>query len=311
VTGIGTTFAFWVTLAQALAASSSAPLHLGRLLELDGGVLDVGLGDVTGDGRSDVVLLRTDAVELYELPEEGIELAVRYRLDHLPQERIRTRDPRGRMVVADFNRDGRAEIFFRVFHRRPGEVLAWTGADLCSIRRFEGVPLCVLRMAGRPLVLFGRAEPGTNLLGPAPQLCDINEPSGRPLDISSTFWDLRCHQPEGSEAPWMLWVDREARLHRGESDAPLEPELFSGMAMTPADVDGDGQPEYVLSEPAWPGEPDAVRVWYAPDRVWTASNGLTSLRAASVEQGRAGASRVMLLSCDGAPERCRVHLLER
>ncbi len=298
-------------LAQALPGAPGAELHLGRLLELDGVVLDVGMGDVTGDGRSDLVLLRHDAVELYQFEENGPELSVRYGLSHLPQERIRTRDARGRLVVEDFNRDGRAEIFYRVFHRRPGEVLSWTGSDLRAVRNFERVPLCVIRMAGRPLVLFGQAEPGTNYFMPAPELCDINEPHGRSVEITSAFWDLRCLQPEGAEAPWMLWVDRQARLHRGESDEPLEPELLSGVAMTPADLDGDGQPEYVLSDAVWPGQADAVRVHFAPESSWNSRDMVGSIRAMASEGGRRGASRVVLLSCERAVERCRVYLLER
>ena len=300
-----------IALGQVLSGAPSGELHLTRLLELDGVVLDVGMGDVTGDGRSDVVLLRLDAVELYQFEDSQAELSVRYRLSHLPQERIRTREARGRLVVEDFNRDGRAEIFYRVLHRRPGEVLAWTGTDLRAVRNIERVPLCVIRMASRPLVLFGQAEPGTNYFMPAPDLCDINEPHGRSVEITSPFWDLRCLQPEGAEAPWMLWVDRQARLHRGESDEPLEPELLSGVGMTPADLDGDGQPEYVLSAPVWPGQADAVRVHITPESSWTSRDIVGSIRAMAAEGGRRGAARVLLLSCERAAERCRIYLLER
>lgn len=298
-------------IALGLAAAPSGEAHLGRLLELDGVVLDVGMGDVTGDGRADLVLLRIDSVELYQFEANQLELSVRYPLSHLPQERIRTRDVRGRLVIADFNRDGRAEIFYRVLNRRPGEILSWTGTELRSVRNIERVPLCVFRMAGRPLVLFGQVEPGANYFLPSPELCDINEPHGRPIDISAAFWDLRCLQPEGAEAPWVLWVDREARLHRGESEEPLEPELRSGVGMTPADLDGDGQPEYVLSDPVWPGQADSVRVHSAPESTWSSRDIAGSILAMAAEGGRRGASRVLLLSCDRAVDRCWVYLLER
>lgn len=299
-----------VLLGLAQDAAALPELHLTRLLDVEGPVLDVGLADVTGDGRSDVVLLRLEAVELYQFEENRPELSVRYRLDHLPQERIRTRDPRGRLTVADFNRDGRAEIFYRSFQRRPGEILAWTGSELRPVRRFERVPLCVVRMAGRPLILFGQPEAGTNYFQPRPELCDINEPRGRRIEITAAFWDLRCLQPEGAEAPWMLWVDREARLHRGETDEPLA-DVESGMGMAPADLDGDGQPEYVLSDPVWPGAADALVVRFSTERQWSSRDIPGSIRAVSAEDGKAGASRVLVLSCELAADRCRVFLLER
>jgi hypothetical protein len=242
------------------ALPALAGWRLEEALYLPRRVLDAGLGDLDGDGRPELVLLGEDILEVYSLAEGSPRRLASQELESIPLEATRGRDPIGSLVVVDFNRDGRSEVFYKLANRRWGELLVWNGARLEPIRKLGRVPLCLVHLARRPTVLSGLPEAGTNLFQPALEVADINASTGSPLALSGPFASLRCHQNATGRIEIRL-VDARGALHRLELDGTQTLEVEKvGAGSGMADLDQDGRAELILSEAVWPGEPDGLRV---------------------------------------------------
>ncbi len=298
-----------------LLRTARAPPALGRwnlaeLLSVPARILDVGLGDLDGRPGPELVLLLDAAIEIYAIAERGPQRLVRYPLAELPAARTRTRDPTGSLLVVDFNRDGRFEIFYKHFNHSHGQVLRFTGVKLVPIRELEAVPLCVLQFAGRPTVLYGRAGAGTNRYRPDLELVDINASSGERIALGKPLQTVRCWQPPDGP-PMALAVDVEGRLQRLDAEWQVTAGVTgAGAGMAPVDLDLDGRPEFVLSEAVWPGEPDGLRVFDGEELVWRTQQlvgsivavagsppvaGEKPIAAVATVESRNGPSRVYLL----------------
>jgi hypothetical protein len=256
-----------------LMGTARAPPALGRwnlaeLLSVPGRILDVGLGELDGRPGLELAVLLDAAIEVYTIGERGPRRLVRHSLADLPAARTRTRDPAGSLLVVDFNRDGRFEIFYKHFNHSHGQVLRFTGVKLVPIRELEAVPLCVLQLAGRPTILSGRIDAGTNRYRPELELIDINASSGERVDLGTPLQSVRCWQPP-DRPPVAAAVDIEGRLQRLNAEWQVTDRMTgSGAGAAPVDLDLDGRPELVLSESVWPGEPDGLRVFAGEELVW-------------------------------------------
>jgi hypothetical protein len=211
--------------------------------------------------------------------------------------------------VVDFNSDGRAEVFYKLFNKRFGEVLLWTGARMRSLRKLERIPLCVFRKNKRAKVVYGIPQPGTNHFKPEIELADINRATGRKIDLPYSLSALRCWQSKEEETPWIVAVDRQGRMLRldqGWKVRQLPWDAGAGFGVT--DFDSDGQPELVLSEPVWPGEPDSVRVIESSEVVWQTREVLGGVTA--VASGAIGDTfKAIVLAAE--PSASRIYLVER
>ncbi len=293
--------------------------HLSELLYLPRRVLDLGFGDLDGDGISELVLLYPDAIEVYSL--EAVALGrggaprrlVTHSLSHLPEAEIRARDPMGSLLVADFNRDGRCEIFCKLFNRRFGQILTWGGSDLRPIRKLQKVPLCVYREKRRARIVYGEPDPGTNHYLPRIEVADINRSSGKIHALPEAFLTLRCWQSEPEKDPWMVVVDRAGRMFRLDAAfkaQPLQTGVGAGAGL--ADLDRDGAPELIASDRVWPGQPDGIRVVSRSEVLWQTGELVGSVVAVAGGKFAAGGQfQALLAAVEPGESASRIYLLGR
>ncbi|HOX46783.1 MAG TPA: hypothetical protein PK668_24515 [Myxococcota bacterium] len=290
--------------------------HLEEVLVVPRRILDAGLGDLDGVSGGELVVLYEDALEVFSLQTGRARRLTTYGLGGVPAEPVRTRDPSGSLVVVDFNRDGRYEVLFKLFGRRWGELLTWSGAKLVPIRRLARLPLCLVQLERRPTLLTAVPEAGTNRLAPELELADINSEAGRALTLPGPFVALRCHQAEDGSLTIALVDGARAvqRLSLGGQLEPVTADAGAGMALVDLDMDGD--PESVLSEPVWPGEPDGVRVLASVrgggQPLWRSRDIIGSIVAISGGDPRGdGKQQAVLVSVEPGGQASRVYLLGR
>jgi len=291
--------------------------HLSELLYVPRRVLDLGFGDLDGDQNSELVLLYPDALEVYSLKDIAAGGPPRrlttHSLAHLPEAEVRVRDPVGSLVVADFNSDGRFEVFYKLFNRRVGEVLSWGGSDLRPIRKLAKVPLCVYRHKKRARILYAEPDPGTNHYLPQVEVADINRSSGTAHSLPGAFLTLRCWQSSAQQAPWMVAVDRAGRMFRLDAafkTRPVQEQVGAGAGVV--NLDGDAAPELVLSDRVWPGEADGLRVIANNDVLWQTREVVGNVVAVAGGVFRAGGPvQALLAAVEPGESASRIYLLGR
>jgi hypothetical protein len=290
--------------------------HLEEVLFVPRRILDAGLGDLDGAPGGELVVLYEDALEVYSLQAKGTRRLATYALGGAPAATVRTRDPSGSLVVVDFNRDGRYEVLYKLFGRRWGELLTWSGVKLEPIRRLNRLPLCLVQLDRRPTLLTAVPEGGTNRLAPGLELTDINVEAGRTLTLPGPFVTLRCHQAEDGRLSIAL-VDTARAMQRLTLDGQLAPLVAdAGAGMGLVDLDMDGDPESVLSEAVWPGEPDGVRVMASAHAggqpLWRSRDVIGSIVAISGGDPIGdGKQQAVLVAVEPGGQASRVYLLGR
>jgi hypothetical protein len=286
--------------------------HLDELLYLPRRILDLGLGDLDADGTAELVVLFDDSIEVYGLSGGKLQRLASYGLEQVPETTIRTRDPVGSLLVVDFNRDGRFEVFYRHFNRRFGEVLTFNGAKLTPVRRLGKVPLCQLRLDGRPVVLYGTPESGTNRYGPEFELTDMNASSGQVHRLPGPFVTLRCWQREDT-APWVIAVDPAGELLRIGSDWRSEATLRgAGAGAGVMDLDQDGLADLVLSDAVGPDAADSLRVVSQGELVWRSGDVIGAVVAVAGGDLRGtGKVEAVVAAVEPGNQASRVYLLGR
>jgi hypothetical protein len=303
---------------QLLLGKSRAPPPLGKwrlqeLLYVKDRILDVGMGDLDGQVGAELVLLYEEAIEIYTLREDQPRRLIRHKLGHLPEAKIRSRDPAGNLLVVDFNRDGQSEIFYKQFGRRVGEILSWSGSRLRSIRKMTRVPLCVYRKGRRAQVIYGTSEPGTNHYSRDIEVADINQSTGKKVTMPGSFSTFRCWQSKSGGAPWIVMVDLKGRLQRLDTEWNAQQiQLDVGAGAGLIDLDGDGGPELVLSDPVWPGEPDGVRVISRSDLIWQTGEivgGVVAVAGGDLEG--LGKYQAVLVAVEPGDSASRIYLMGR
>lgn len=293
--------------------------HMSELLYVPRRVLDLGFGDLDGDGDSELVLLCEDAIEVYSLKEVDAgrggtprRLAT-HSLSDLPEAKVRVRDPMGSLLVADFNKDGRCEVFYKLFGRRIGQILSWGGSGLRPIRQLQKVPLCVYREKQRARIVYGEPDPGTNHYLPRVEVADINRSSGRSYTLPGAFLTLRCWQSAQEEPPWMVAVDRAGRMFSLEDAFKvrrLQEEVGAGAGV--ANLDRDETPEFIASDRVWPGEPDGIRVISHSEVLWQTREVVGSVVAvAGGKLTSGGQTQALLAAVEPGESASRIYLLGR
>ena len=299
-------------LGQSRAPPALGSWHMDELLYVPGKVLDVGLGDLDGRAGAEMVLLYENAIEVFAVKEGKAERLATYDLNVIPSSLVRTRDPAGSLLVVDFNRDGRFEIFYKHFNLRWGEVLTWTGVRLRSLRRLKMVPLCQFSKEGRPVVLYGTPEPGTNRYLATVELADINASKGTSHVLAEQFVSLRCWQSE-DDLPALVAIDAIGNLVRLGTDWREDARIaMAGAGSGVVDLDLDGKPEMVLSDPVWPDEKDRVRVVSQGEIVWRSTDVVGAVVAvASGDLAGDGKAQAILAAVEAGGRASRIYLLGR
>jgi hypothetical protein len=212
----------------------------------------VALGDVDGDGRPELVLLRADAVlvwrwsvvfgrfeALHEIPLPG------------PRAATAPRFPLAALTVADVDGDQRADILARHSDLAAATVIAFQQGKLVPRRALDGYPLAVHHVGRRAHVALalpqtGRAELSGHTVswwppGPA-----------RPT-LPAVLLGLRSAAlpaARGGAADTLLGaLDRqgELTLTRVSTGARVDRVGPVGVAFALGDLTGDGQPELVTT----------------------------------------------------------------
>lgn len=200
------------------SSARQADWSIREVMRLDSVVLDVACGQLDGTGNDEVVLLLPGAVVVYSWRNDTLVPLARHSLASLPDAREPTRVPTGNLLLADYNDDGRDDLFVRSFNKQQGELLSFSGVELRSWRRLEGVPLCLWRRAGRPVILLGSTEPGSNRLQSRYQLVDINASSGPVKTLAGNPLRLRCYR-SATGRELLAWVGKRGLFHLEELDA--------------------------------------------------------------------------------------------
>jgi hypothetical protein len=291
--------------------------HLSELLYVPHRVLDLGFGDLDGDKNSELVLLYPDAIEVYSLKDVSAGGAPRrlvtHSLAHLPEAKVQVRDPMGSLLVADFNSDGRFEVFYKLFNRRVGQVLSWGGSDLRPIRKLQKVPLCVFRAKRRARIVYADPDPGTNHYRAQIEVADINRSTGTTYNLPEAFLTLRCWQSSPQAAPVMITVDRRGRMFRLDASfkaRPLHEQVGAGAGVV--NLDSDATPELIASDWAWPGEVDGIRVISRKEVLWQTREVVGNVVAVAGGAFRAGGqTQAVLAAVEPGESASRIYLLGR
>ena len=291
--------------------------HLSELLYVPRRVLDLGFGDLDGDKNSELVLLYEDAIEVYSLKDVAAGGTPRrlatHSLAHLPEAEVRVRDPMGSLLVADFNKDGRSEVFYKLFNRRVGQILSWGGSDLRPIRKLKRVPLCVYREGQRARIVYGQPDPGTNHYLSQVEVADINRSSGKTHSLPGAFLTLRCWQSSREEAPWMVAVDRAGRMYRLDTSfkaVQLQEEVGAGAGVV--NLDQGAAPELIVSDRVWPGEADGIRVISSKEVLWQTREVVGNVVAVAGGRFQAGGQpQALLAAVEPGESASRIYLLGR
>ena len=278
-----------LTLELGRSPERRANWSLREVMRLDKIVLDVACGQVDGEADDEVVVLVPGAVAVYRWRNDTLMLLARHSLASLPDSREPTRVPSGNLLLADFNDDGRDELFVRSFNKQQGELLSFGGAALRSWRRLAGVPLCLWHRAGRPVMLLGSTEPGSNRLQSRYQLVDINASSGPEGTLAGKPIRLRCYN-SATGRDLLAWVDKLGVFHLEE---PAAGELWRlegvGSAFTLLDAGGE-QRQLVHSQAVFSG-PDRMIVRGTAGELWQGDSLDLLLLSMTRQQCRAGESR--------------------
>ncbi len=299
-------------LGKSRAPPSLGNWHMDELLYVPRRVLDLGLGDLDGDGGGELVLMYEDSIEVFSFSGGEPQRLAGYDLAHVPREKKQTRDPVGGLLVTDFNNDGRFEVFYKHFNRRWGEILSWTGARLRPVRKLRRIPLCQFRHDNRPVVLYGSPESGTNRYRSGVELVDVNASSGEVHELQNQFSSLRCFQREGHE-PWIVVVDSNGDLSHLGGDWRVESTVKGvGAGAGVLDLDLDGRPDLVLSEPVWPGDPDSLRVVSQGEVVWRSTDVVGGVVAvAGGDLSGTGKIQAVVAAVEPGGKASRIYLLGR
>ena len=229
------------------AAPAPTSPELPRAVKLVGALLThlptppaaLAAGDLTGDGRDEVVVLTERAVQVFAA--DGHLLAERS-LDVLPPSPATTREPFGAVaVLASPPRIAAATTRFA-----HGEVLVLENGSLRFVSRLEGVPL--------DAEARGAFVPGQTAFLPEVRLGPEGEPrlGGSPLPFttfSAAQGRVLLVRPDGTGA-----------FHARPSAAPV-PLSGLGAGSALGDVDGDGTPELLSTLPELNPTPDVLRVF--------------------------------------------------
>jgi hypothetical protein len=254
---------------------SPRPFPLGRRE-----VLALDVGDLDGDGRSEVLALGPRA--LRALRYRGAQGFVQFQATPLvpPWAQLLTRRPVGSLVATDLDRDGRAEVLLRTSEMERGAVFVLAGKHLQRKEKAEvaGYPLVVRALAvatkgkqkktqTKVEQLLGQLVAGQDLLE-ASTLAGALEllPGGSAVGLPQTFYRLKLATiaKKGGERKEILGlVDDNGRLqlYADRGTTPVVQMQNVGAIFDMVDLDDDGALELVTTSAGGPGEKDQITVY--------------------------------------------------
>jgi hypothetical protein len=234
-----------------------------------GELLALGAGDVDGDGRVELVALRPRAVEVYRRAGAGagaFQPTLRFKLAS-PPAALRPRRPLGALVVADLDRDGKAEILARTSELERGVELGLARDGKALLRRKEivGYPLAA-SPAGRSVELVSAlAQPGLDLFAAASLTL---APAASPdwvKTIPATFYSLRSSSISSQSGPrrFVGVVDASGgfSLIGPDPGSTIAAGPRAGIAFDLCDLDDDGSLELIGSGAEGPEVEDGLAVY--------------------------------------------------
>jgi hypothetical protein len=226
----------------------AAPLHLGvRLLaRIPQRVIAMVAGDLDGDGKSELALLTPDAVVVARA--DGTVLA---RAD-FARSPAAARPPRHLAGTIAIQRTATGPVIsYWDFGRAHGETLAFDGRSLRSLGETDLVPAC----AGGNGVLVGTLVAGKGLIE---HVAHVNAAAHfLPEPVSAVAAAVK---PGSSPAFLAMLPNGSVQVLGADLSAMGAPITNAGLGSVLADLDGDGQPEMVLTLGA-PVAEDRVRAF--------------------------------------------------
>jgi FG-GAP-like repeat len=230
-------------------------------------VLALAVGDLDGDGRSELVLLRPEILEVlrYKGGQAGFDLVASIRVTP-PSAPLRPRRAIGALVVADLDRDGKAEVLARSSTMKQGAAFGLRGKVLQRLKDLPGFPLAARPGRPGPELLLTQALAGLDLF-------DVTSLSGAlaatmPQELIKalpSFYTMRVAAiAKRGRAPLRFAgaVDSGGalRVFAWGATTPLVTLSSVGIAFELADLDDDGQLEVVTTAADIAGEKDQITV---------------------------------------------------
>jgi hypothetical protein len=202
------------------------------------------LGDLDADGRAEVALLTSEAVEVRAA--DG-HLLARRGLEALPRARLRPRDAFGTLAICE------GLLYAYSAGRAAGEVLALEAGAL--------VPRAAL---ARPVVGCGKPPVEADFLPGAARLAPVG-PGWPDVPAGPAAWGLFRRPEARGLASLFLLEDGTAHISRGPGPWRSVPEVGAGAAL--ADVLGDGTLLLAASSAAAAPAEDVLRLLGVADGV--------------------------------------------
>ena len=236
-------------------------------------VLALGVGDLDGDGRNELVALQRRSLAVWRWHRGKLEPVAALDLPP-PAAAVRPRRGMGSMVLADTDGDGRVEVLARSSEMQQGAHLALDGKQLVSRGTLAGYPL--IAGSGKSAPLLAHAVPGKDLLDGtrlAGSLVAARVAAGKKLIhkanparanpgsktdkvkkiiLPSEFYALKAVQlsrRKGGAMRHLGLVDYLGRLHLYTAvlTTPTAVLPNSGLAFDLADLDDDGTLEVITT----------------------------------------------------------------
>lgn len=222
------------------------------------------LGDVDGDGRTELVLLLRDrlVIQRWSTVYRRFDAVATVKLSGAAAA-VRPRHALASLALADLDGDRRLDILVRSWARAEGHVVTYKGGRFTEQRRVDGYPVGALRLAGRVrlvtiLPLAGRAEWNGRSLSFQPAFRarfrlpavvhalgfgQVRRPRTKPIDLVGS-------------------VDRKGRLtvQRVGDGRVLQRVARSGVAFALEDLTDDGRPEVITTTARRFGSRDGIVV---------------------------------------------------
>jgi hypothetical protein len=247
-------------LASGSARFAQHSFSLGR-----GEVLALGAGDVDGDGRIELVVLRRAEVEVLRRGSSAFQTLLRHR-PAAPAAAIRPRRPLGALVVADLDRDGKAEILARTSDLERGVELgiARDGKALQLRRELAAYPLAAGPGGKGVELVSALAQPGLDLFAAS----SVSVAPGAVPDwlkaLPASFYSLRRGSIASPRGPrrFIGVVDAGGGLSLIGPDAgsTIASGPRAGIAFDLCDLDDDGALEVIASGLDGPDVEDGLAV---------------------------------------------------
>ena len=271
--------------------------------------LAVAVGNLDGEGTEEIVWLSAERLEILRWEGEEAKTLAQYSLSHLPRAAEATREPLGQVIVADVNRDGREEILFGVGSYRQGEILSWNGVALHPLRRFDGLPLCLVTRGGRLHLVLGRQTAGR--FAAQLSLVDINSPGGESFSVGSPFLQLECLPRDPDLLFWRM-LEPDGTLSQVDADGRrvLLKDCGRGTVLLPA-ID-EGSAAWLTSAAVYPGQADSLRIMRDGVQLWSSRDFVGGVVAAAVSRNPSASGwQALVLAVQDPGGVSRLYLLRR